>query len=63
MTFTPHTLYTNQVLRGLALSRACRAQPVPAILEIPSKEHPYDPNQDSVLQRVKNVLGGDLGAA
>ncbi|KAK9844164.1 hypothetical protein WJX81_006640 [Elliptochloris bilobata] len=39
------------------------ARPVPAILEIPSKEHPYDPNQDSILLRVKNVLGGDLGAA
>ena len=46
-----------------ALSCECCVQPVPAILEIPSKEHPYDPNQDSVLQRVKNVLGGDLGAA
>jgi len=39
------------------------AQPVPAILEIPSKEHPYDANQDSILLRVKNILGGDLAAA
>ncbi|CAG2116259.1 unnamed protein product [Medioppia subpectinata] len=24
--------------------------PVPSILEIPSKDHPYDPNKDSILQ-------------
>ncbi|XP_028103588.1 V-type proton ATPase subunit F-like [Camellia sinensis] len=27
--------------------------PIPAILEIPSKDHPYDPTHDSVLSRVK----------
>ena len=32
-------------------------QPVPAILEIPSKEHPYDPSQDSILARVKFMFG------
>mmetsp|Transcript_21948 Transcript_21948/g.53622 ORF Transcript_21948/g.53622 Transcript_21948/m.53622 type:complete len:162 (-) Transcript_21948:50-535(-) len=31
--------------------------PVPAILEIPSKEHPYDPSKDSILQRVRGMLG------
>lgn len=30
---------------------------VPAILEIPSKEHPYDPSKDSILQRVRGMLG------
>lgn len=34
-----------------------RAQPVPAVLEIPSKDSPYDPNQDSLLKRVKMLLG------
>lgn len=24
-------------------------KPIPAILEIPSKDHPYDPTHDSVL--------------
>ena len=38
-------------------------QPIPAVLEIPSKEHPYDPNQDSILERVKGLFGGDLGSA
>ena len=32
-------------------------QPVPAVLEIPSKDSPYDPNQDSLLLRVKHLLG------
>lgn len=33
------------------------ARPVPAILEIPSKDQPYDPTQDSVLARVKFMVG------
>ena len=26
---------------------------IPAVLEIPSKDHPYDPNKDSILRRAK----------
>ncbi|KAA1119765.1 H(+)-transporting V1 sector ATPase subunit F [Puccinia graminis f. sp. tritici] len=29
----------------------------PALLEIPSKDHPYDPEKDSVLKRVKKLFG------
>ncbi|MCJ1484717.1 H(+)-transporting V1 sector ATPase subunit F [Schaereria dolodes] len=29
----------------------------PAVLEIPSKEHPYDPEKDSVLRRVRRLFG------
>lgn len=32
---------------------------VPAILEIPSKEHPYDPSKDSVLAKVKHMFNDD----
>lgn len=32
-------------------------QPIPTILEIPSKEHPYDPEKDLVMQRVNMMLG------
>mmetsp|Transcript_56928 Transcript_56928/g.160686 ORF Transcript_56928/g.160686 Transcript_56928/m.160686 type:complete len:134 (-) Transcript_56928:105-506(-) len=28
------------------------AQVIPAVLEIPSKEHPYDPRKDPIMQRV-----------
>ena len=30
--------------------------PVPAILEIPSKDHPYDPTKDSILRRAKGMF-------
>ena len=32
-------------------------KPVPAILEVPSKDQPYDPTQDSILARVKFMFG------
>lgn len=32
-------------------------QPIPAVLEVPSKDNPYDPNQDSILSRVQHMLG------
>lgn len=32
-------------------------EPFPAILEIPSKDHPYDPEKDSVLKRVRKLFG------
>ncbi|NXT38721.1 VATF ATPase, partial [Pelecanoides urinatrix] len=32
------------------------ARPLPAVLEIPSKEHPYDPGKDSVLRRARGLF-------
>ncbi|KAJ3416472.1 hypothetical protein HDV05_001630 [Chytridiales sp. JEL 0842] len=32
----------------------------PTILEIPSKDHPYDPAKDSVLKRVQKLFGDDV---
>jgi vacuolar-type H+-ATPase subunit F/Vma7 len=32
-------------------------QAVPAVLEIPSKDNPYDPSADSLLVRVKHIYG------
>jgi len=29
----------------------------PAVLEIPAKDHPYDPEKDSVLRRVRRLFG------
>ncbi|CDR97054.1 vacuolar ATP synthase subunit F, putative [Babesia bigemina] len=31
--------------------------PIPAIIEIPSKEQAYDPNKDSVTQKIKVLFG------
>eukprot|EP00918_Siedleckia_nematoides_P048387 GHVU01106029.1.p2 GENE.GHVU01106029.1~~GHVU01106029.1.p2 ORF type:complete len:125 (-),score=16.74 GHVU01106029.1:1359-1733(-) len=33
---------------------------VPTILEIPSKDHPYEATKDSVMQRVSLFFGGQL---
>ncbi|KAL4401605.1 H(+)-transporting V1 sector ATPase subunit F [Malassezia pachydermatis] len=32
-------------------------QAFPALLEIPSKDHPYDPSKDGVLKRVQKIFG------
>jgi V-type H+-transporting ATPase subunit F len=34
-------------------------KPIPAILEIPSKEHPYDASKDSILARVGHLISAD----
>ena len=33
------------------------AEAFPSVLEIPSKDHPYDPDKDSVLKRVRRLFG------
>ncbi|KAL8548115.1 hypothetical protein ACS0TY_007437 [Phlomoides rotata] len=38
-------------------------KPIPAILEIPSKDHPYDPAHDSVLSRVKYLFSSESVAS
>ncbi|KAI9185352.1 hypothetical protein LWI28_006435 [Acer negundo] len=38
-------------------------KPIPAILEIPSKDHPYDPAHDSVLSRVKHLFSSESVAS
>ncbi|CAN0020038.1 unnamed protein product [Bubo scandiacus] len=35
------------------------ARPLPAVLEIPSKERPYDPSKDSVLRRARGLFTPD----
>ena len=32
---------------------------IPAILEIPSKDHPYDPSKDSILKRAKGMFSAE----
>ena len=38
-------------------------RPVPAILEIPTKYHPYDPADDSVLSREKYLFSAESVAS
>mmetsp|Transcript_11427 Transcript_11427/g.41818 ORF Transcript_11427/g.41818 Transcript_11427/m.41818 type:complete len:125 (+) Transcript_11427:203-577(+) len=47
------TQYIAQMIRPLV---DAYTKPVPAILEIPSKDTPYDPSQDSILSRVKHLF-------
>ena len=35
-------------------------QTIPTILEIPSKDHPYDPKQDFIMQRVNQMMGNGV---
>jgi len=30
---------------------------IPTVLEIPSKDHPYDPSKDSIMTKVKRMTG------
>ena len=32
---------------------------IPTILEIPNKDHPYDPAKDSIMQKINKLLGAD----
>ena len=32
-------------------------QTIPTVLEIPSKDHPYDPKSDTIMRRVNAMLG------
>ncbi|XP_041371803.1 V-type proton ATPase subunit F-like [Gigantopelta aegis] len=34
-------------------------EPIPAVLEIPSKDAPYDSNKDSILRRAKGMFSVD----
>ncbi|CAG8408655.1 unnamed protein product [Penicillium salamii] len=54
---------TGLLLAGIGVAERIRhkvdafTDPFPAILEIPSKDHPYDPEKDSVLKRVRRLFG------
>ncbi|XP_064617594.1 V-type proton ATPase subunit F-like [Liolophura sinensis] len=34
-------------------------EPIPAVLEIPSKDHPYDSSKDSILRRAKGMFSAE----
>ena len=39
---------------------ASTGQVIPTVLEIPSKDHPYDPKKDALMQRVQVFFGANL---
>ena len=50
-------LVTQSIASGIRHLIDSYAKPVPAVLEIPTKDQPYDPSQDSILSRVKFMFG------
>ncbi|KAG9681040.1 vacuolar ATP synthase, partial [Aureobasidium melanogenum] len=51
-------LLMNQHIADKIRSRVdSYTQAFPSLLEIPSKDHPYDPEKDSVMKRVKKLFG------
>jgi len=51
------TLYTAQIAEKIRPTVDKYHQAFPSLLEIPSKDHPYDPSKDSILKRVQKLSG------
>lgn len=49
-------IFTSQIAEMIRHTIDQHTAPVPAILEIPSKDHPYDPSKDSILRRAKGMF-------
>ncbi|XP_015431153.1 PREDICTED: V-type proton ATPase subunit F [Dufourea novaeangliae] len=47
------TIYVAEMIRHVIDSHT---QPIPSVLEIPSKDHPYDASKDSILRRAKGMF-------
>jgi V-type H+-transporting ATPase subunit F len=52
-------LINQNIAEGIRHIIESHSEPVPAVLEIPSKDHPYDPSKDSILRRAKGMFSGD----
>ena len=53
------TLQIANKIRPLVEAFESNNNPFPAILEIPSKELPYDPEKDSMMKRVQKLFTAD----
>lgn len=52
-------LINQNVAEGIRHLIDAHQEPVPSVLEIPSKDHPYDPSKDSILRRAKGMFSGE----
>lgn len=52
-------LINQNVAENIRHAIDSHSDPVPAVLEIPSKDHPYDPSKDSILRRAKGMFSAD----
>lgn len=49
-------IFMFKVAEMIRDSIEAHTQPIPAVLEIPSKDHPYDATKDSILRRAKVII-------
>lgn len=63
ITNLPFLRFAYQVANMIRFLVDSYNKPIPAILEIPSKDHPYDPSHDSVLSRVKYLFSAESVAS
>ena len=56
-TLQGHTANKTQIAERIRHRVETYTAAFPALLEIPSKDHPYDPEKDSVLKRVRRLFG------
>ena len=52
-------LITQNVAESIRHLIDTHNSPIPAVLEIPSKDQPYDPQKDSILKRARNLISAD----
>ncbi|EGF81157.1 hypothetical protein BATDEDRAFT_87408 [Batrachochytrium dendrobatidis JAM81] len=50
-------LINQHIAEDIRAQLEAHHQAFPTVLEIPSKDHPYDPSKDSVLKRVQKLFG------
>lgn len=50
--------FVADIIRPLVIEHT-ESTTMPTVLEIPSKEFPYDPSKDPVMRTVTHLLGGD----
>ena len=52
-------LITQSIAEEIRYLLDSHTECIPAILEIPSKDHPYDPSKDSILKRARGMFNAE----
>ena len=51
--------FSQNVAELIRPSLDAHMNPIPTVLEIPSKDHPYDASKDSILRRAKGMFSAE----
>ena len=52
-------LINQYIAEKIRVAIDSNTDPIPAVVEIPSKDQPYDPAKDSIMRRAKGLFAGD----